>query len=122
MGPLGFYARSQSVSYGRDLGISDESETKISANMARHGFDFVCGAFDFGEVSFHLGWTFHKTGPNLSRHARSVMTMIYKDADMRLSDISSAAQRSDRDQWCPGVQPGQAAASRKNPLVYRSAP
>ena len=35
MGPLGFYARSQSVAFGRDLGISDESEDKISANMWR---------------------------------------------------------------------------------------
>ncbi|MEY2593884.1 MAG: hypothetical protein RI972_1573, partial [Pseudomonadota bacterium] len=39
MGPLGFYARSQSVSFGRDLGISDESEAQISANMAQHGFE-----------------------------------------------------------------------------------
>ena len=34
MGPLGFYARSQSESFGRDLGISDESEAKISANIS----------------------------------------------------------------------------------------
>src|SRR5512137_532203 len=53
MGPLGFYARSQSVQFGRDLGISDESEEKISANMARHGFAFDSGPFDLGEVSFH---------------------------------------------------------------------
>jgi hypothetical protein len=46
MGPLGFYARSQSESFGRDLGISDESEAKISANMARHGFEFASGAHD----------------------------------------------------------------------------
>ncbi|MBU6194601.1 MAG: phytanoyl-CoA dioxygenase family protein, partial [Burkholderiales bacterium] len=74
MGPLGFYARSQSVSFGRDLGISDESEAQISANMAQHGFEFDSGAFDLGEVSFHLGWTFHKAGPNTSDRPRSVMT------------------------------------------------
>jgi len=118
MGPLGFYARSQSVEFGRDLGISDESEEKISANMARHGFAFECGAFELGEISFHLGWTFHKAGANVSGTPRAVMTVIYMDADMRLADALSPAQANDRDQWCPGVQPGEVIATPLNPLIY----
>jgi hypothetical protein len=121
MGPLGFYARSQSVAFGRDLGISDESEEKISANMAAHGFAFECEGFDLGEVSFHLGWTFHKAGANLSHRPRSVMTIIYMDARMRLSDALSAVQANDRDQWCPGAQPGQLIQTQKNPVVWNSA-
>jgi ectoine hydroxylase-related dioxygenase (phytanoyl-CoA dioxygenase family) len=117
MGPLGFYARSQSVQFGRDLGISDESEAKISANMAAHGFEYCSGAFDLGEVSFHLGWTFHKAGANVSDQPRSVMTIIYMDADMHLEPALNPAQANDAAQWCPGVQPGQLAASPKNPLV-----
>jgi len=118
MGPLGFYARSQSVQFGRDLGISDESEQKISANMARHGFAFECGAFDLGEVSFHLGWTFHKAGPNTGTRPRAVMTVIYMDAQMRMSNSLSAAQRNDAAQWCPGAMPGDLIATPKNPLVW----
>lgn len=118
MGPLGFWARSQSVEFGRNLGISDESEAKISANMARHGFAFASGPFDLGEVSFHLGWTFHKAGANVSTQPRSVMTVIYMDADMHMTRALSAAQANDAAQWCPGVQPGEPIASPKNPLVY----
>ena len=118
MGPLGFYARSQSVAFGRDLGISDESEEKISANMARHGFDFSSGPFDLGDVSFHLGWTFHKAGANVSERPRAVMTVIYMDADMALTKDLSPIQANDRDQWCPGVKPGQTIATAKNPVVY----
>jgi ectoine hydroxylase-related dioxygenase (phytanoyl-CoA dioxygenase family) len=118
MGPLGFYARSQSVEFGRDLGISDESEEKISANMARHGFEFCSGPFDLGEVSFHLGWTFHKAGANVSAHARSVMTVIYMDADMRLAQTLSPAQENDRTQWCPGVQPGERIDTALNPMIF----
>lgn len=118
MGPLGFYARSQSVSFGRDLGISDESEAKISANMAQHGFEFDSGAFDLGEVSFHLGWTFHKAGPNTSDRPRSVMTIIYMDADMRLAPALSPIQANDRDQWCPGAVEGAVIDTRKNPVVW----
>ena len=118
MGPLGFYARSQSVSFGRDLGISDESEAQISANMAQHGFEFDSGAFDLGEVSFHLGWTFHKAGPNTSDRPRSVMTIIYMDADMRLAPALSPIQANDRDQWCPGALEGEVIDTRKNPVVW----
>ena len=121
MGPLGFYARSQSVEFGRDLGISDESEEKISANMARHGFEFCSGAFELGEVSFHLGWTFHKAGANRSTQPRSVMTVIYMDAAMRLVPALNAIQSNDAAQWCPGVQPGEVAASRKNPVIWQRA-
>ncbi len=118
MGPLGFYARSQSVSFGRDLGISDESEAQISANMAQHGFEFDSGAFDLGEVSFHLGWPFHKAGPNTSDRPRSVMTIIYMDADMRLAPALSPIQANDRDQWCPGAVEGEVIDTRKNPVVW----
>jgi ectoine hydroxylase-related dioxygenase (phytanoyl-CoA dioxygenase family) len=121
MGPLGFYARSQSVAFGRDLGISDESEEKISANMAAHDFAFESGGFDLGEVSFHLGWTFHKAGANLSDRPRSVMTIIYMDADMRLTEALNPIQANDRDQWCPGAQPGQTIDTRKNPVIWSRA-
>jgi ectoine hydroxylase-related dioxygenase (phytanoyl-CoA dioxygenase family) len=118
MGPLGFYARSQSVAFGRDLGISDESEAKISANMDRHGFAFEVGSFALGEVSFHAGWTFHKAGANTSTTPRSVMTIIYMDAAMRLVPALSAVQDNDRNHWCPGARPGEMIDTRKNPVIW----
>jgi ectoine hydroxylase-related dioxygenase (phytanoyl-CoA dioxygenase family) len=118
MGPLGFYAGSQGVAFGRDLGISDESEAQISANMARHGFAFDVSPFDLGEVSFHLGWTFHKAGANTSTRPRSVMTIIYMDAAMRLAPALSAIQANDRDQWCPGAREGEVIATPLNPVVW----
>jgi len=118
MGPLGFYARSQSVELGRDLGISDESEEKISANMVRHGFEYLSGGFDLGEVSFHLGWTFHKAGANTSHWPRSVMTVIYMDAAMRLASALNTAQVNDHEQWCPGAVPGAVIDTHKNPVIW----
>jgi ectoine hydroxylase-related dioxygenase (phytanoyl-CoA dioxygenase family) len=121
MGPLGFYARSQCEAFGRDLGISDESEAQISANMNQHGLAFEVGAFDLGEVSFHSGWTFHKAGANRSAMPRSVMTVIYMDAAMKLMPAMNAVQANDRDQWCPGTRPGQLIDTRKNPLIWQRA-
>lgn len=121
MGPLGFYAQSQSASLGRDLAISDESEAKITTQMEASGFEFVTGGFDLGEVSFHLGWTFHRAGPNLSQQPRSVMTVIYMDSGMRLAAPTNTMQAADRDQWCPGIEAGQIVASPLNPILYEAA-
>jgi len=118
MGPLGFYARSQSVEFGRELGISDESEAVITSNMERHGFEYTSSGFDPGEVSFHLGWTFHKAGANVSDRPRSVMTVIYMDAAMTLAPALNSAQARDRDQWCPGVRPGELIDTPKNPMIW----
>ena len=118
MGPLGFYAGSQDVAFGRDLGISDESEARITENMAKHGFPFEVSPFELGEVSFHLGWTFHKAGANTSTQPRSVMTVIYMDADMRLVPALNKIQANDRDQWCPGAREGEVIATRKNPVIW----
>lgn len=119
MGPLGFYARSQRVEFGRDLGISDESEARINANMALHGFEFSCDAFELGEVSFHLGWTFHKAGANTCDQPRSVMTVIYMDMAMNLATALNPVQANDRDQWCPGARVGEVIDTRKNPVIWQ---
>jgi len=117
-GPLGFYVGSQTVEFGRDLGISDESEREITRHMEAHGFEFREEAFALGDVSFHLGWTFHRAGLNASSEPRSVMTVIYMDADMRLKAPSNDMQRNDWAQWCPAAAVGERIATRKNPLIY----
>ena len=86
--------------------------------MARHGFEYLSGGFDLGEVSFHLGWTFHKAGANTSNRPRSVMTVIYMDAAMRLAPALNAAQVNDHDQWCPGAVPGAVIDTHKNPVIW----
>ena len=122
MGPLAFYAGSQGVEFGRDLGISDDSEREITANMQARGFPFVDEPYDLGEVSFHLGWTFHRAGPNVSDSPRSVMTVIYMDRDIRLKAPDNHMQQNDWDQWCPGARVGEIVDTPKNPVLFERAP
>ena len=121
MGPLGFYSGSQRVAEGRDLGISDASEDDIPARMAALGHPYACTPFALGDVSFHLGWTFHRAEPNTSDRPRSVMTVIYMADDMRLLDRLNPVQENDRAQWCPGVAAGARVDSPKNPVVWSAA-
>ena len=46
------------------------------------------------------------------------MTIIYMDENMKLEAALSPIQANDAAQWCPGVLPGEIAASDKNPLLY----
>jgi ectoine hydroxylase-related dioxygenase (phytanoyl-CoA dioxygenase family) len=121
MGPLAFFAGSQHVEFGRELQISDESERAITANMEAHGFRVVDEPFELGEVSFHLGWTFHRAGPNRSTQPRSVMTVIYMDRDMKLHAPNNDMQRADWERWCPGARIDEVIDTPKNPLLFEHA-
>lgn len=118
MGPLAFYRGSQKFEQGRDVAISDESEALITAAMERQRFPLDTEPFKLGDVSFHSGWTFHRAGGNLSAYPRSVMTMIYMDAEMKLAQPVNHMQQNDWDQWCPGAVVGEVIASPINPVLY----
>ena len=88
--------------------------------MEARGFPVVNAPFDLGEVSFHLGWTFHRAGPNRSATPRSVMTVIYMDRDMRLKAPENHMQQADWDTWCPGAVIGEIIDTPLNPVLYES--
>jgi len=118
MGPLAFAVGSQRFTGGRDLQISDDSEQQLQAMIAKENFPMDNGPFDLGEVSFHLGWTYHRAGPNQTGDCREVMTMIYMDKDMPLAAPRNKHQQDDWDNWAPGVKIGEPIASPVNPLLY----
>lgn len=117
MGPLAFYRGSHKAELGRDLPISDESEIRISAAMDAQGFEIDEQPYALGDVSFHAGWTFHRAGPNTTNRPRSVMTMIYMDADMTLAEPVNHMQVADRERWCPGATVGAVIDTPLNPVI-----
>ncbi len=120
MGPLAFSAKSQNFTFGRDMGISDESEAALQKALSEANFEHFEEPFDLGEVSFHYGWTFHHAGANTSSDARRVMTIIYMDEEMRLKAPSNDSQQSDWDTWCPGAEVGEVVNTHLNPVIYTS--
>jgi ectoine hydroxylase-related dioxygenase (phytanoyl-CoA dioxygenase family) len=117
-GPLSFSVGSQNIIAGRDLEISDESEAKIQENLKLANLPVDESPFDLGEVSFHLGYTFHRAGPNTLSAPREVMTIIYMDRDMRLAAPKNKQQQNDWDGWCPGARIGEIIDSPLNPVIY----
>src|ERR1035437_5538775 len=109
LGPLAFSATSQKFKIGRELEISDESEQKISKALLERGLPLDEAPFDIGEISYHLGWTFHRAGPNKSNRPREVMTIIYFDKDAKVSVPNTKRQADDLSGCLPGLKPGELA-------------
>jgi ectoine hydroxylase-related dioxygenase (phytanoyl-CoA dioxygenase family) len=118
MGPLEFSAASHQIVTGRDLMISDESETVIQEKLKVTDFKHVIEAFALGEISFHSGWVFHRAGANASGKMRKVMTIIYMDKDMKLKEPENDNQVADWNTWCPGAKVGEVINSPINLVLF----
>jgi hypothetical protein len=46
------------------------------------------------------------------------MTIIYVDADAKVSQPANRKQSTDLATWFPGLKPGDAVNSPLNPLIY----
>jgi ectoine hydroxylase-related dioxygenase (phytanoyl-CoA dioxygenase family) len=120
MGSLSFAAGSHTFSYGRDLAISDESESAIQAAVKAQGFPVAQAPYALGEVSFHTGWIFHRASPNQTSTPRRVMTMIYMDKDMRVATPNGNHQEQELAIQMPGASPGEIPDTPLNPVLYVS--
>ena len=118
MGPLCFGRGSHRKHIGRDLAISAESEEQIRDAIRKEKIDEVQEPFELGDVSYHLGWTLHRAGPNTTNQPRRVFTIIYMDADMRLAKPKNANQQLDWDTWTPSTQIGEIMDDPLNPILY----
>lgn len=118
MGPLSFAKGSQHMEFGRDLQISDESEAKLKVDLEKANFPTVEEPYRLGDVSFHTGWTFHRAGANRSSSPRAVMTVIYVDADITVTEPTNEFQRADLADWMPGAAVGEVPAGPRNPVLY----
>lgn len=119
MGPLQFAVGSQHlVIPGREMAISDDSETVLARTLADCPKDET--PFALGEVSFHAGWTFHRAGPNQTKQLRSVMTVIYMDIDMRMLSPLPERYANEVRYCCPDIKPGEIMASPVNPVLWQS--
>ncbi|TCN37291.1 ectoine hydroxylase-related dioxygenase (phytanoyl-CoA dioxygenase family) [Kribbella orskensis] len=118
MGPLAFASGSHTFEHGRDLPISDESERVLQEALAEQSFPEVVEPYELGEVSYHLGWTFHHAAPNGTDVPRRVMTIIYVDAAMEIAPPANNFQEADLAAWLPGNAAGETISSPLNPVLY----
>jgi ectoine hydroxylase-related dioxygenase (phytanoyl-CoA dioxygenase family) len=99
----------------------------FSKRLAREGVVEVAEPYAAGDVSFHLGWTLHRAGPNTTTLPRKVHTVIYMDRNgsrwiamdrnMRLAEPRNAKQENDHRAWTPSTKVGEIMADPLNPVL-----
>jgi ectoine hydroxylase-related dioxygenase (phytanoyl-CoA dioxygenase family) len=120
MGPLCFGRGSHRKHIGRDLEISAESEQQIRDEVKKQKVDEVQEPFALGDVSFHLGWTLHRAGPNITSTLRRVFTIIYMDIGMRLAAPKNNNQQHDWEVWTPTTKIGDIMDDQLNAVLYEA--
>ncbi len=119
MGVMNFASGSHREGYLGNLPISDDSERQFQAFVKDRGYSVWEGvAMKAGDATFHSGWTLHSALPNTTDRMREVMTIIYFEDGVRVSEPDHANRQVDLEAWLPGLKPGDLAASHLNPLVY----
>jgi len=119
MGALAFATGSHRFEFGRDLEISDDSEAALQRALSEEEFPVSRAPYALGDVSYHLGWTFHRAEPNQTDIPRRVMTIIYMDADAPVSQPINSYQQADLARHMPGAQVGEIPDTPLNPVLYR---
>lgn len=117
LGPLEFARGSHLVDIGRNLAISDQSEQEVRHMLEAVGLEVDHAPYSLGDVSFHLGWTFHRAQPNRSNTNRRVQTIVYVDAQMRTVEPRSDEHEESFAITMPGVRPGDIVDSPLNPVL-----
>lgn len=119
MGTMRFASGSQQLGYLGPLDISDRSEARLERLIAEHGHTVAeAGDMRAGDATFHDGWCIHGAQENASASIRAVMTVIYMEADAVVTEPDHPSREKDLRTWLPGLQPGDAAASPLNPVVW----
>jgi ectoine hydroxylase-related dioxygenase (phytanoyl-CoA dioxygenase family) len=118
MGMITFASGSHTNGLIGSIEISDESEALYARHVSENRFPIDKASFmKAGDATFHLGWTIHSAGPNLSNKMREAMAIIYFADGAKVTEPRSTHQQADLDAWLPGLRAGDIADSHLNPIL-----
>ena len=119
MGALTFAASSHRNGFLVAIEISDESHDRFDRYVKEKGYPVVNYEMEIGDATFHHGWVLHSAPANAGDATREVMTIIYMADGARAVQPDNPHRANDLATWLPGVKPGEPAASKINPILYR---
>ena len=101
---------------------SDEYDAFVARALQSRGLIPDEATYELGDISIHRSDCFHTAGPNLTESVRMIVGTTYfaNGTTMRDDiDLASAPKgiANDWAKFCPGVQPGEPIATRRNPVL-----
>lgn len=101
--------------------ITEDGDRELAELVAREGCEIVTvPPFDLGDVSFHDGRTIHGATGNRSGVRRDVLALHMFADGARIKPPTTRTMRHQLSQFGPGLRPGDPAASKFWPLVWRA--
>ncbi|MHC1559194.1 phytanoyl-CoA dioxygenase family protein [Actinomycetospora sp. C-140] len=119
MGPLAFARGMHARDVVAELPFDKHGtsfDRQVSRAFAAAGVEVVEEPFALGDVSFHSTLCFHTAGANRSTRPRMVLGATYYADGARIIDAPTMVS-GDWRLFVPGTEPGERAASSRNPLL-----
>lgn len=118
MGTMKFASGSHKFNHFNDKPISTETDSYYSDLIKQYNLPISSDSLKAGDATFHSGWTIHSTSGNNTQTTREVMTVIYYEDGVEISEPDNKHRQVDMEAFFPGQKPGEKAASVLNPLLY----
>jgi ectoine hydroxylase-related dioxygenase (phytanoyl-CoA dioxygenase family) len=121
-GPIAFYKHAHQLSDSERELLAQANQEDLRTYFKHRGFELCCHQYKAGDVSFHLGWSFHCALPNTGSETRKVFSIVYMDENIRLTDRTGKTPLEIISRnWCPGCEVNGLLSSSLNPVVFRLA-
>lgn len=119
-GPIAFYKHTHQLSDSERELLAQANQEDLTAYFKNRGSELCSHEYKAGDVSFHLGWSFHSALPNTADETRKVFSIVYMDENIRLTNrIGKTPLEIISRNWCPGCEVNGLLASSLNPIVFR---
>jgi hypothetical protein len=117
MGPLTYYVGSHLIGAHERARLEESDQGRIANALS--SFDESTEPYAVGDVSYHLGYTYHRSGCNSSKVPRNAFGIVYV-ADGALVTEPRGGQRIEMlSHWSAGAKVGESLMSERNPIVFR---
>lgn len=117
MGPLTFYEGSHLIDANTRAALEKSDQSALTTALS--SFAQNTAHYAVGDISYHLGSTYHRAGENLSQIPRNAFGIVYV-ADGALVTEPRGGQRIEMlSHWSSGAKVGQPLNSERNPVLLK---
>ncbi len=118
MGAMRFASGSHRAGQFPEVHPSYESDQLFERIMRDHRTPVVSYDMKAGDAVFFSGQLLHSALANSSDEPRQVLSVIYFEDGTRVMEPDHKHRMIDKEQFLPGLKPGEVAAGDLNPILY----